>query len=125
LSNIVKCNNTTTVDTTPESVKSFCINDLKVIWKEIETLSPKRVIFYTNVWYNDYIDMYNPKGCVRAEDLADTQIDIGNKVSPYWHRRFFDAKDNVICDFLVLGHPARLDKEDFICTVLSWMNETN
>jgi len=34
LTNIVKCNNTTTEDTSDYQVKEFCINELGVIWKE-------------------------------------------------------------------------------------------
>lgn len=51
LTNIVKCNNTTTNDTTAYHVKDYCINQLGVIWKEVELLSPKRVVFYTNKFH--------------------------------------------------------------------------
>jgi len=124
LSNIVKCNNGTTNDTTSNSVKDFCINKLGVIWKEVELLSPKRVIFYTYKEYDNFIDSFRPKNCVRFEDLSNKNIKIGNKNCLWWHRRFFDKEDVIICDFLRLNHPQRMYKDDYVDSVLDWLNET-
>ncbi len=124
LTNIVKCNNTTTEDTSDYQVKEFCINELGVIWKEIELLSPKRVIFYTNVYYDDFIDAFTPKNCVKVEDLKDTRLNIGEKTTPWWHRRFLNEENEIICDFLRLGHPQMMKKQEYVNEVVKWLNET-
>ena len=100
LTNIVKCNNTTTNDTTDYRTMDFCINKLGAIWKEFEILAPKRVIFYTNTYYDDFIDEFRPKNYEKFEDLSDKNIEIGSKNSPWWHRRFYDKNDKILCDIL-------------------------
>lgn len=126
LTNIVKCNNGSTNDTTPYLVKEYCINQLGVIWKEIELLSPKRVVFYTNKYYDDFIDAYRPKNFVNYEDITDKnkRIEIANRTTPWWHRRFIDENKEIICDFLRLGHPQRMSKSDYVETVFKWLNDT-
>jgi len=124
LTNIVKCNNTTTNDTTDYQIKENCINKLAVIWKEIEMLSPKRVVFYTNVYYDDFIDAYRPNNCTKIEDISDIRIEIGNKTTPWWHRRFLDDRGNIITEFLRLGHPQMMNKMDYIKSVVNWLKIT-
>lgn len=124
LTNIVKCNNTTTNDTTFYHIKDFCINKLGVIWKEIQILSPKRVVFFTHEYYDDFIDAFIPENCVTVEEVSDKRIVIGNKTTPWWHRRFLDEKNERICDFLRLGHPQMMDKLAYINAVVKWLNET-
>lgn len=124
LTNIVKCNNTTTNDSTAYPVKENCINNLGVIWKEIEILSPKRVVFYTNVFYDNFIDAFKPSNCSKFEDIAVTRVGIGNKTTPWWHRRFLDEKNNPIFEFLRLGHPQMMKKMDYVKSVVEWLNKT-
>ena len=125
LTNIVKCNNTTTNDTTPYEVKVYCINELRVIWKEIELLSPKRVVFYSHISYYNFIDEYLPKNCVKVDIFQkENRTKIGKKFMPWWHRRFLDENNKRICDFLILGHPQRLCKLDYVDAVVKWLNET-
>ena len=124
LTNIVKCNNQSTNDTTSDKAKDFCINKLGVIWKELELLSPKRIVFYTHDYYDDFIEYFRPKDCNRIFDFPLEKIAIGNKTSLRWHRRFYDKDDKIICDFLRLSHPQRMNRKDFVEAVVKWLNET-
>jgi hypothetical protein len=124
LTNIVKCNNTSTNDATSKKVKELCINKLGVIWKEIELISPKRVVFFTHDKYDDYIDAFISKNSNKYEELADKNIKIGNKNTPWWHRRYYDKENERIYDFLRLGHPQMMDKSDYVNAVVGWLNET-
>ena len=124
LTNLVKCNNTSTEDTVRYEVKECCIEELRVFWKEFEILSPKRVVFYTHDKYNKYIEAFMPKGCVSVEDVKKERVQIGKKDTPWWHRRYLDNQNRVICDFLILGHPQMMDKEEYVGKVAKWLNVT-
>lgn len=121
LSNIVKCNNTTTNDSTDYRRKDFCIKKLQTIWKEVDLLLPKKIVFYTNTYYDDFIDEFRPNLCESIEDIIDTNVMIGNKNSPFWHRRFYNKDGNIICDFLRLSHPQRMKKDEYVSCVVEWL----
>ena len=56
LSNIVKCNDGSTTDNTTDEIRTNCMDKLGVIWKEVEILKPKRIVFFTGRNYDDFID---------------------------------------------------------------------
>lgn len=51
--NMVKCNNSNTIDTATDSMKEFC---LPIIKEEIKVLLPKNIVFYTNNVYDSQIE---------------------------------------------------------------------
>jgi hypothetical protein len=118
LTNMVKCNDTSTEDLTTYNVKDHCINKIGVIWKEIEILKPRRIIFYTGRKYDDYIDNFEPIGYSR---YLDEVVDEPNCI---WHRRYFNNEDEIILDILRVYHPQRQDKEKFIGSAVSWLKTT-
>ena len=118
LTNLVKCNNASTNDETPPHVMQHCINDLKVTWREIEILKPKRIIFYTARGYDDFIDNFEPIEYFEYIDVANDESNC------WWHRKFLDENKNTICDFLRIFHPSRKNKEEYVSNVVEWLNET-
>lgn len=118
LTNMVKCNDTSTEDLTTYNVKDHCINKLGVIWKEIEILKPRRIIFYTGRKYDYHIDNFEPNGYSR---YLDEYVDEPNCI---WHRRYFDNKDEIILDILRVYHPQRQKKEKFINNIVNWLNSS-
>lgn len=118
LTNIIKCNSTSTQDETSYNVKAHCIDKLGIIWKEIEILKPKRVIFYTARHYDDFIDKYQPQNCSEVIEVVD------NYEECWWHRKFLDINQNTICDFLRVYHPERKTKEDYVSKIVTWLNQT-
>ena len=99
-------------------MKIHCIDKLQVIWKEIEILKPKRVIFYTARYYDDFIRKFKPNGCIEIVDVIDNYNDC------WWHRKFLDDNGNIIFDFLRIYHPERKTKEDYVAKVVNWLKET-
>lgn len=118
--NLVKCNNSHTVDETIEFTKDSCLSKLKVVWKEIEILKPDKIIFYTNTDYDNYISNYKPSDNFVDIENRYKKIKIGAKQMPYWNRVFFDDKGEVITEFLRVGHPERLKKDEFVSKISSW-----
>lgn len=124
-SNMVKCNNETMNDTTPYDAKICCIEKNRFIWKEVEIIEPKRLIFYTHSYYDNFINDYRPQNYHRHKDITDINfsVPIGAKVSLYWHREFYDKSGNIICKFLRVSHPMMQRRRDFIDCVLNWLRE--
>lgn len=118
LTNIVKCNNTSTEDETSYNLKVHCIDKLGVIWKEIEILKPKRVVFYTARKYDNFIRNYTP---INAHEVIDVE---NNYEDCWWHRRFIDKEQKTICDFLRVYHPERKNKEMYVSKVVNWLDQT-
>lgn len=121
--NIVKCNNNTDEDTTSYIAKQHCISQNKFIWKEIEILRPKKVIFYTNYYYDDFIDEYTPTFASKISEIKDRncEIKIGKKTMPWWERNYFSKNDQLVLSTLRIGHPERKKKIEFIKMVSDWI----
>lgn len=118
LTNIVKCNNTSTNDETTYSVKQHCIDKLGVIWKEVEILKPKRIIFYTGRHYDDFIENFRPTNFFSFADIADDETNC------WWHRKFTDKDGGTICELLRIFHPMLQGKENYVTKVVSWLQLT-
>lgn len=122
--NIVKCNNESTPDTTHPAAKRRCISENRFIWHEVELLRPQRIIFYTNCDYDDFIDEFMPTYASKWRDNSDLSVDVGQKTMPWWDRSFFDNDDKEVLRFLRIGHPERKNKEDFVQLVSQWISST-
>ena len=107
-SNLIKCDNSTIRNTASNAQKHNCINRLGVIWKEIKTLNPKKIIFYTGLEFDDYIERFNlGMTCV---DLTkkDYTIKIGEKYMPWWERSLLSNSGNI--QMLRVGSPRKVKK---------------
>ncbi|HEY5591892.1 MAG TPA: hypothetical protein VIK55_12845 [Paludibacter sp.] len=124
-SNMVKCNNETMNDTTPWDAKVNCIDKNKFIWKEVEIIKPKKIIFYTHNYYDTFIEKFRPTDCYSINDITDInhRVNIGNKTSLYWHREFLDKNNNIVCSFLRVSHPMMKNRVDFIDSILTWLKQ--
>ena len=125
LTNLIKCNNASTNDVTPNDVKHNCLNEVAVVWQEIELINASRVIFYTHNSYDSYILNFTPKNTVSIEDIFDAKhrVKIGQKDMPWWHRKF-TLEDGSQKHFLRIGHPQMKKKSAFIDSVTNWLKET-
>lgn len=125
-SNMVKCNNETNNDTTPNEAKSCCIDKNKFIWKEVQIIRPRRIIFYTHFYYDDFIEKFRPLNCASIKDITtkENKIKVGKKASLFWHRQFYDMNNNLICSFLRTSHPMLKKKKDFVSSILNWLRST-
>jgi len=125
LTNLIKCNNASTNDVTPYDVKNSCLNEVAVVWQELELINASRVIFYTHNSYDSFISNYTPKNTVTFEDIHDDKhrVKIGQKEMPWWHRKF-KLEDGSQKHFLRIGHPERKTKSAFVDSVTNWLHET-
>jgi hypothetical protein len=125
LTNIVKCNNGSTKDETTNEIKEHCCEQLKVIWNEVEILNPRRIIFYTGRWYDDWIDSYLPIGC-----FADKKNNIEDDEKNCWWHKQFCKEGRVILDILRTYHPDYMWRkggnagEEYISKVVAWLHQT-
>jgi hypothetical protein len=124
LTNLVKCNNGSTKDETTYVIKEHCINHLKVIWREVEILKPKRIIFYTGRDYDDFIDAFIPDNFCSYNDIED------NEQECWWHRQFVNKDNITVCDILRVYHPDYMRyvggqaKENYISKIVDWLQRT-
>jgi hypothetical protein len=125
MTNIVKCNNASTQDETPQIIKSQCINELGIIWKEIELMNATRVVFYTHNKYDEFIDQYKPENTIDFQDILDKKhhVNVGAKQMPWWHRQFM-LSDGSTKHFLRVGHPERKNRTEFVSYVVDWLKQT-
>lgn len=122
-SNLIKCNSSMTTDKSENLIKKYCIDELKVIWREIEILRPKKIIFYTNWDYDNFIEGFRPTD--NFEDIKNNKhkIKIGAKNMPYWNRVFYDNNGAVLLEFLRIGHPERKKKSEFVNKITNWIEK--
>lgn len=118
--NLIKCNKSLTEDKTTEFTKKSCLSDLKVVWREIEILKPTKIIFYTNTDYDNFLLDYKPTEFFKDLTNKQNKKKIGAKFMPWWNRVFFDQNGDVLSEFLRIGHPERLKKDDFVNKVSNW-----
>ena len=126
--NLIKCNNSDTVDRTLFSTKHFCLDELQVFWKELEIIDPKKVIFYTGWEYDNFISDHLCNLRLNFEDITNRyyKVEIGKKQMPWWHRIIYDDGSNEKWEFLRIGHPERMKEEDYVNKVYEWIkNGTN
>jgi len=119
--NLIKCNNSHSVDQTTQFTKKSCLSELGVFWKEVTVLKPNMVIFYTGWDYDEYIGNYHYSASFKDITNRHNKIKIGSKFMPWWHRVFYDNNGNVLAEFLRIGHPERLKKAEYINLVSSWI----
>jgi hypothetical protein len=119
--NIVKCNNESTPDTTNQSVKDHCIQKNGFIWKEFEAIKPRVAVFYTHTAYDSYIDSFRPADAIRWEDNRSEWVEVGKKRMPWWDRSFFTADNRELLRFLRVGHPERKRKDEFVKMISKWI----
>ena len=124
--NLVKCNSGSTQDNTISETKVNCLDKLGVVWKEIEILRPKRIVFYSHNAYDDFIEKMRPSFSLCFIDIKDKKhvIRIGNKYSYWWHRDFLGLDGQVLLSFLRISHPERKQKADYVRNVVQWLKET-
>lgn len=122
--NLIKCNNSTTSDTSSKSQKDRCLRENQFVLKELEVVSPKAVVFYAGTGYDEYIRTIQPRTAVRYVDEVNTKILIGKKQMPWWSRKYFAADETVLTSFLRIGHPERMKKVPYVKEVSGWIKES-
>lgn len=122
--NLIKCNNSSTPDTSTETQRHYCIDENRFIAHELNVMQPKAVIFYVGTEYDEYLQQLFPESATGYEDEINTRVTIGAKRMPWWSRRFFDSDGATVARYLRIGHPERMKKEPYISEVAKWIVDT-
>jgi len=123
-SNIVKCTSTNTQDKTSLQCAEHCILQNKVIFKEIEFLKPRKILFFTwNMHRHLFETIPFANSSTIIEHTNDTfKKDCGAKKLGWWERSFI-AKWGSKVDFLIVGHPERMKKADYVNLITEWLKK--
>jgi hypothetical protein len=126
LTNLIKCNNSTTPDTSTFSQANRCVNENQFIIQELEVVSPKVVVFYTGTEYDQFIENIKPRTATRHEDQTDTEtrVPIGQKQLPWWSRKYYAADGSLLTCFLRVGHPERMRKDEYVMEIANWITDS-
>ena len=118
ITNIIKCNDSDKEDNTCEFTKGQCIANLGVIREEIRCIKPTHVVFYTGLYYDEYIkNSVFDKGSFRIK--RDTKVRNGNQKMPWMEAEATVMGQSV--NILRTWHPERKNKEDFTLAVSNWL----
>ena len=127
ITNIVKCTISMGNDGTSDIMKKSCIDDLGIIWREIELLKPKNIIFYTGRDYDNYLQDYTLKkhlGTDNIELIEDKSNKIGQKDCRFWYRKVY-LKNEESINVLVVGHPQYMKKDQYLEMIKNWLIDSS
>jgi hypothetical protein len=127
--NLVKCTNVNADDgestsndrTTPKMVES-CVRRLGVLWREMEVVQPRTVIFYT---YGLFRESLRQVPVATGNNMVqitpqDYRIECGRKKLGWWERSCRTSWTETL-RLLVVGHPERMARRDFVRLLTSWI----
>lgn len=122
--NIVKCSSTDAGDKTSRLCAKQCIIENNVIFKEIELLKPKKILFFTWSMHRDllYEIPFAKEGTIIEHTSNDYRRKCGAKQLGWWDRTLIANWGSKV-DFLVLGHPERMKKVEYVAMVSEWLKK--
>ncbi len=98
------------------------LSELGVIWREIEAIECRTVIFYTYSLYPNLLQEipFALPGSVREITPYEHSVPCRNKMLGWWER----SCTTTWCDnlrLLVVGHPERMAKIEYIQLLTDWI----
>jgi hypothetical protein len=128
MTNLVKCTNVDypgpTADSTTFVMASRCILDLRVIVREIQLLKPRHIVFYTYSFFSSFLrDLRFESGATwRDITSREHRVECGGKRLGWWER----SCSTSWCEnlrVLVVGHPERKLKREYVELVGTWVEK--
>ena len=120
--NLIKCNNSMGIDTTSFETAKHCLDQLGVVWKEIDILKPLTIILFTGAKYDNFILNYTSK--FEYADKTDRihRVTNGLETILWWERH---CRDETGRTFRVLrtSHLERQMKAPFVERLARWIGE--
>lgn len=117
LTNVVKCTNTESEDKTTCEMMDCCVCQNAVIWREVATLKPLNIVFYTYNLFSEYLKELPFQLKLLKEECKDVQC--GEKTLHWWERVVLAEWGAV--KVLVTGHPERMCKKDYVKLIADWV----
>jgi hypothetical protein len=110
--NLIKCTNvgaddgeSTSTDKTTYKMAECCVLKLGVIWKEVQRLEPRTVVFYTHGLFPEILEIVPVAidGTLHEITPRDHQVSCGSKYLRWWERSCRAAWTDTL-RLLVVGH---------------------
>ena len=123
-SNIVKCSSTDTQDKTSWLCAKQCVAENGVVFKEIELLQPRKILFFTWSMHRSLLEKvpFARSGTVVEHTSSEHKRECGAKKLGWWDRTLV-ANWGSRVDYLVLGHPERMKKTEYVAMVSEWLKK--
>ena len=126
LTNLIKCNNSSTTDKTTKEMKCYCLEKLGVFWEEVKLLRPTHIIFYTHNGYDKYLEMLPQKiwgsgSGIKTVEIENTKRKVGKKYILWWHQKFTNPNGEVEMQILRTSHPERKKKAEYVSALVNWI----
>ncbi|HZK54253.1 MAG TPA: hypothetical protein VFC84_08685 [Desulfosporosinus sp.] len=126
MSNLIKCTVSNKEDKTTESMKQKCVNELGIIWKELQLIGAKNVIIYSGPSYDHVISddlMRKFWDVERIDEKTDNKhrIPVGRKNCLWWDREII-LKSGEMLRILRVSHPERMRKNDYVKNISDWLS---
>jgi hypothetical protein len=127
--NLIKCTNvgaddgeSTSIDRTTYVIAESCVLKLGVIWKEVERLEARTIVFYTYGLFRDILQNVPValKASTREITPPDYFVPCRNKQLGWWERACRTAWTNNL-RILVVGHPERKGRTEFVELLTNWL----
>jgi hypothetical protein len=129
----VKCTNVDAADgeskstdkTTPRMIEC-CVGKLGVIWKEIEVLQPNTVVFYTYGLFRESLQEVPValRGSITDITPQEHRVSCGKKKLGWWERSCRASWTETL-RLLVVGHPERMARRDFVQLLTIWIQRNS
>ncbi len=124
LLNAVKCTSTQTSDKTSRQMATSCLSKVGVLGRELEILQPTMVVLYTWSFYKDLFENPFPDSakakCIAIHTTWTNRVDCGRKQLGWWHRTF-ETKWCPQLHMLVVGHPERKKRKEYVPLLANWI----
>jgi hypothetical protein len=127
--NLIKCTNvgaddgeSTSTDKTTYSMSECCVLKLGVIWKEIELIKPRTVVFYTFGLFRKTLERVPVAldGSMKEITSQNHSVQCRNKQLGCWERSCKTAWADSL-RLLVVGHPERMARREFVDMLTNWI----
>jgi len=124
MTNIIKCSSSNSTDETTSTMMEICVDKLGVVWREIERLKATTLVFYTH-GFNPPLPRTFPiavEGRVKEITGSDYRVTCGMKALGWWEREFAAPWSDRVRS-VVVGHPERKKKDDFVRMLVEWIRD--
>lgn len=127
--NLIKCTNVNaddgesrSTDKTTYQMAECCVLKLGVIWKEIERLEARTIVFYTYGLFPEVLQdiPLATSGSIREITAREHHVQCGQKSLGWWERTCATAWTENL-RILVVGHPERMLRAEFVGLLTSWL----
>jgi hypothetical protein len=120
--NLLKCNTSTTQDTSPGAMKDYCLRKLGVFAAELRVLRPRTIVIYSGGQYDEYLGeaLFGEGWRDDPDSGREHKIQCGAKSLRWWSGSVVSG-ELAGCRVLRTDHPERKKKAEYVNFVADWI----